>query len=123
MILPLALLPLSAAVALCLVARSAYRAEVAPFLADGAAEATAWVAALDDYGAALRQSFTAQFAGTSPPPGYVDVPIDLAGRLGLVRVQKGRQSLDPWRFGDALPGGVSAMALADALMRPPEAAP
>ncbi len=117
LVLPLALLPLVVAAVLCLLARSAYRAQPAPFLADGRAEAAAWLAGLADGGSALRRSFATDFGALPPPPGYRDVPFDVAGREGRVRLPEGPLSGAAWHFTEHLPTGLSAAALGDAQVR------
>ncbi len=117
LVLPLAILPVAVAGLLCLLARSSYRAQVAPFLADGRVEVRARLDELPDGGADLRQRFRAEFESTAAPPGLRDIPVEIAGHAGIVRLAEGPLSSERWSCGDESLMGLSAAALADSQVR------
>lgn len=114
LLLPLVLLPLAVAGTLCLVARGAYRAQVAPFRADprGAIESHVSGAAGD----AVRLRFHTAFGHVSVPTGAVAVPFSWAGREAVAWVP-GAAAPSDWTFTSDLPAGLPAAALGDASVR------
>ena len=117
LVLPLALLPVVVAGMLCMLARSSCRAQIAPFLADGRAEVEARLNELPDGGADLRQRFRDEFESADVPPGWRDIPVEIAGHEGIVRLAEGALSSERWLCGDKTLTGLSAAALADAQVR------
>lgn len=115
LVIPLVILPLLVAIGLLLWAQDAHRRDLAPYRQNGAEQARIWLeaAARDpDPGAGLR-------ALTALDPSYDPRGISIEHPAGPARIVVDEPMLGPapWRFVDAFPGGLRAMALADPAIR------